>query len=362
MSDYFRVLVVGGTGAISHSCVTEAVAQGMRVTALNRGRSSTVRSLPESVELLTADITDPRGVETALGDRRFDAVVNFLCFGADDAAQSIELFSDRTSHYVHISSASVYHRPLPKGPVSESTFAHNPDHAYMRNKVEAEGVFLAAFAERSFPVTIVRPAHTYDEAIAPLPGGWAVIDRIERGEPVVVHGDGTSMWTYTHAADLAVGLVGLLGRPSVFGEAFHITSDDVLSWNQIYLAIGHAMGVEPKILHIPTDFIIARRARLVLVGAARRRPVPHRDLRQHEDQKLRTGLPPDTRLRARDLQDSRLAQSPPQPRQGTTRRRVRLHTASGKVRTGPRHLRQPVRTASSSRRQGARQREGSRCE
>jgi nucleoside-diphosphate-sugar epimerase len=155
--------------------------------------------------------------------------VNFLYFGADDAAQSVELFSDRTGHYVHISSASVYHRPLPKGPVSESTFAHNPDHAYMRDKVEAERVFLAAFAERSLPLTIVRPAHTYDEAIAPLPGGWAVIDRIERGEPVVVQGDGTSLWTYTHAADLAVGLIGLLGRPSAFGEAFHITSDDVLS-------------------------------------------------------------------------------------------------------------------------------------
>jgi nucleoside-diphosphate-sugar epimerase len=126
----------------------------------------------------------------------------------------------------------------------------------MRDKVEAEKIFLAAFAEYAFPVTIVRPAHTYDEAIAPLPGGWAVIDRIERGEPVVVHGDGTSMWTYTHAADLAVGLVGLLGRPSAFGEAFHITSDDVLSWNQIYAAIGHAMGVKPTILHIPTDLIV----------------------------------------------------------------------------------------------------------
>jgi len=256
MGDYFDLLVVGGTGAISHSCAIEAAAQGMRVTALNRGRTSTVRSLPEPVELLTADITDPPSVEAALGDRRFDAVVNFLCFDADDAAQSVELFTDRTDHYVHISSASVYHRPLPKGPVSESTLAHNPDHAYMRDKVEAENVFLAAFAERRFPVTIVRPAHTYDEATAPLPGGWAVIDRIERGEPVVVQGDGTSMWTYTHAADLAVGLVGLLGRPSTFGEAFHITSDDVLSWNQIYLAIGHAMGAEPRILHIPTDWIV----------------------------------------------------------------------------------------------------------
>ena len=256
MSGSFSVLFVGGTGAISYSCVKEAVAQGMHVSVLNRGRSSAVRVLPASVEVLTGDVNDVASVDAALGGRHFDAVVNFLCYDAAGAARNIALFGSRTSHYVHISSASVYHRPLPKGPVTESAYAHNPDHAYMRDKVEAERVFLAAFADQGFPVTIVRPAHTYDEAIAPLAGGWAVIDRIERGDPVVVHGDGTSLWTYTHAADLAVGLVGLLGRPSAFGEAFHITSNDVLSWNQIYLAIGHAMGVEPVLLHLPTDLIM----------------------------------------------------------------------------------------------------------
>lgn len=255
MSDFFHVLLVGGTGAISNSCAKEAAAQGMRVTVLNRGRSAGLRSLPESVEVLHGDITDPASVAEALGDQRFDAVVNFLCYSAEDAARNVALFAGRTAHYVHISSASVYQRPLPKGPVTESTLAHNPQYAYMRDKVEAERAFLAAYAEQGFPVTIVRPAHTYDEAIAPLAGSWAVIDRIERGDPVVVHGDGTSLWTYTHAADLAVGLVGLLGRPSAFGEAFHITSNDTLSWNQIYAAIGHAMGVEPTILHIPTDLI-----------------------------------------------------------------------------------------------------------
>lgn len=254
---YFHVLVVGGTGAISNSCVKEAVDQGMRVTVLNRGRSSALRSLPESVEVLHGDITDPASVDAALGDRRFDAVVNFLCYDAKGARQNVDLFAARTGHYVHISSASVYQRPLPKGPVTESTLAHNPEYAYMAEKVEAEKAFLAAYAEERFPVTIVRPAHTYDEAIAPLAGSWAVIDRIERGDPVVVHGDGTSLWTYTHAADLAVGLVGLLGRPSTFGEAFHITSNDTLSWNQIYRAIGHAMGVEPTILHLSADQIKA---------------------------------------------------------------------------------------------------------
>lgn len=257
MSGFFHVLFVGGTGAISSSCVAEAVEQGLTVTVLNRGRSAGLRSLPESVEVLHGDITDPAGVAEALGERRFDAVVNFLCYTADDAAAMVDLFSGRTAHYVHISSASVYQRPLPKGPVTESTLAHNPQHAYMRDKVEAEKAFLAAYTGQGFPVTIVRPAHTYDEAVAPLAGGWAVIDRIERGDPVVVHGDGTSLWTYTHAADLAVGLVGLLGRPSTFGEAFHITSEDTLSWDRIYLAIGHALGVEPTILHISTDLIMA---------------------------------------------------------------------------------------------------------
>lgn len=255
MSHYFSVLFVGGTGAISASCVAEATAQGMTVSVLNRGRSTGVRPVPPSVETITGDITDPDAVGAALADRHFNAVVNFLCYDAAGAAADVALFSDLTDHYVHISSASVYHRPLPKGPVPESTFAHNPEYAYMRDKVEAERVFLTAFAQNGFPVTIVRPAHTYDEAIAPLAGGWAVIDRIERGDPVVVHGDGTSLWTYTHAADFALGLVGLLGRPSAFGEAFHITSDDTLSWNQIYLAIGHAMGVRPKLLHVPTEFI-----------------------------------------------------------------------------------------------------------
>ena len=259
-------------------------------------------------------------------------MVNFVCFDADQAAQNVELFADRTSHFVHISSASVYHRPLPKGPVSESTLAHNPEHAYMRNKVEAEQAFLAAFAERGFPLTIVRPAHTYDEAVAPLPGGWVVIDRIERGEPVVVQGDGTSMWTYTHAADFAVGLVGLLGRPSVFGEAFHITSDDVLSWNQIYRAIGHAMGVQPRILHIPTDLIMVGEPDWFWSGLLDG-DLSHTET--YDNTKIGRYVPgfrPTPCLRARDLQDPRLAQGPPRPRQGSARGPGGLHTAGGDLR------------------------------
>ena len=229
--------------------------------------------------------------------------------------------------------------------MSESTLAHNPEHAYMRNKVEAEQAFLAVFAERGFPLTIVRPAHTYDEAVAPLPGGWVVIDRIERGEPVVVQGDGTSMWTYTHAADFAVGLVGLLGRPSAFGEAFHITSDDVLSWNQIYLAIGHAMGVKPRILHIPTDLIMVGEPDWFWSGLLDG-DLSHTET--YDNTKIGRYVPgfrPTRFFEREDLQDPRLAQRPPRPRQGSGRRPGGLHTAGGEVRAGARRLRQSLKTS-----------------
>ncbi|MDR3070172.1 MAG: NAD-dependent epimerase/dehydratase family protein [Propionibacteriaceae bacterium] len=254
LRDYFKVLFIGGTGAISSSAVKEALSQGMSVSVLNRGRTSSMRPLPPEVESIVADVGDFDSVRKAIGDRHFDAVVNFLTYGTQDSKKFIEIFTGHTGHYLHISSSSVYHRPLPKTPISESTYAFNPGYGYMEGKVETEHVFLKAF-EEGFPVTLIRPAHTYDDAIAPLAGSWAVIDRIEKGQPVVLQGDGTQLWTLTHASDLAVGLIGLLGRRSTFGEAFHITSNDVLSWNQIYEAIGHALGVRPNILHLTTDFI-----------------------------------------------------------------------------------------------------------
>ncbi|WP_150308656.1 NAD-dependent epimerase/dehydratase family protein [Planctomonas psychrotolerans] len=250
-----RVLYIGGTGTISASCVRLSVDAGMQVYVLNRGNNAAGRDLPESVTWLTGDVTDDDSLLGALGEETFDCVVNFLSYDADDAARMVRLFRDRTAHYVHISTASLYGKPVQQWPIVESTQLHNRFTAYSRKKLEAERVLFAAFAEEGFPVTIVRPSHTYDDANPPLPGGWTVVDRIARGEEVVVHGDGTSLWTLTHAEDLAQGLVGLLGNSRTFGEAFHITSDDVYTWDQIYTLFADALGVEPRLVHVPSEML-----------------------------------------------------------------------------------------------------------
>ena len=249
------VLYIGGTGTISASCVRRSVAAGMRVVVLNRGRNTSERDLPDDVTWLHGDVTDPAGLAEALGDRRFDAVVNFLSYTAQDAERMVEVFTGRTAQYVHISSASVYGKPVLQWPIVESAQLHNRFTAYSRDKLEAERALFRAHAERGFPVTVIRPAHTYDDAHPPLPGAWTMVDRIARGDEVVVHGDGTSLWTLTHADDLAQGLVGLLGNPRAVGEAFHITSDDVYTWDGIYTIIAEALGVEARLVHVPSDLI-----------------------------------------------------------------------------------------------------------
>jgi nucleoside-diphosphate-sugar epimerase len=250
-----EVLYIGGTGTISASCVRRSVAAGMRVTVLNRGRNTNQRDLPDDVTWLHADVTDAAGLEAALGDRRFDAVVNFLSYTAEDAERMVGVFTGRTAQYVHISSASVYGKPVLQWPIVESAQLHNRFTAYSRDKLDAERALFRAHAERGFPVTVVRPSHTYDDANPPLPGGWTVVDRIARGAEIVVHGDGTSLWTLTHADDLAQGLVGLLGNPRAIGEAFHITSDDVHTWDGIYTVIAEALGVQVRLVHVPSDLL-----------------------------------------------------------------------------------------------------------
>jgi nucleoside-diphosphate-sugar epimerase len=250
-----RVLYIGGTGTISASCVRLSVESGMTVSVLNRGRNSAGRELPESVIGITGDVTDDESLLAALGDQRFDVVVNFLSFDGDDAERMVRLFSGRTAHYVHISTASLYGKPVLQTPITESTQLHNRFTEYSRRKLDAEHVLNRAFAEQAFPVTIVRPSHTYDDANPPLPGGWTVFERIARGDEMVVHGDGTSLWTLTHAEDFAQGLVGLLGNPRAIGEAFHITGDETYTWDQIYTLIADALGVEARLVHIPSEMI-----------------------------------------------------------------------------------------------------------
>jgi nucleoside-diphosphate-sugar epimerase len=249
------VLFIGGTGTISASCVRLAAATGMRGTVLNRGANRVQRELPASVERLTADIGDEDAVATALGDRRFDSVVNFLSYDEDDVQRMLRLFSGRVGQYVHISSGSIYAKPVRHTPITESTpTAPNPPLPYATAKWRAERALFEAHTASGFPVTVVRPSHTYDDQNPPLPGGWTVVDRLARGEEIPVHGDGTSLWTLTHAEDFAQGLVGLLGNSRTVGEVFNITGDDVFTWDQIYTIIARALGVEPRLVHVPSEF------------------------------------------------------------------------------------------------------------
>jgi nucleoside-diphosphate-sugar epimerase len=251
------VLYIGGTGTISASCVRQSVAAGMSVYVLNRGRNVKHRALPDTVTWLQADVSDADSMRKALGDLEFGAVANFLSFNAADAAQAVELFSGRTDQYLHISTASLYRKPILQWPIVESNLRQNPFVSYSRDKIAAEDELMRACVQSGFPVTIVRPSHTYDEASPPLPGDWTAIDRLARGAEVIVPGDGTSLWTLTHAADFAQGLAGLVGNPRAVGEVFHITSGDVYTWDQIYTIVAGALGVEPRIVHIPSEHILA---------------------------------------------------------------------------------------------------------
>lgn len=250
-----NVLFIGGTGTISASCVRLTVQTGMNVTVLNRGNNGAGRTLPAGVEQLTGDITDDASTSAALDGRTFDAVINFLSFDAEDVERMVRLFGSTTRQYVHISSGSIYAKPVRQIPITESTpVGPNPPLAYATAKWRAESALSRAYQETGFPVTVVRPSHTYDDANPPLAGGWTVVDRIARGVEVPIHGDGTSLWTLTHAEDFAQGLVGLLGNSRAIGETFHITSDDVFTWDQIYTIVADGLGVAPRFVHVPSEF------------------------------------------------------------------------------------------------------------
>jgi len=251
-----KVLFVGGTGIISSACSRLAIERGIELHLLCRGKS--VRSVAAGARVLSADIGDGASVRRALGDASFDAVVNFIAFRPADIERDLELFRGRTGQYVFISSASAYAKPVVRLPIVESTPLRNPFWQYSRDKIACEDRLLLAHREEGFPVTIVRPSHTYDETLLPFGGGgYTVLDRMLRGRPVVVHGDGTSLWVLTHHRDFARGLVGLLGHPAAAGEAFHITSDEALPWNEIYRAVARAADVEARLVHVPSA-IIAR--------------------------------------------------------------------------------------------------------
>jgi len=249
-----RVLYIGGTGTISASCVRQSIESGMQVSMLNRGHNTSGRTIPDGVETLIADVTDDAALVAAIGDRSFDAVVNFISYDASDARRMASFFAPRTKQYVHISSAAIYAKPVWQVPISESTpTGPNPPLEYATAKWHAERALHDAYLSDGVPLTIVRPSHTYDDANPPLPGGWAAVDRIARGEEIAVHGDGTSLWTLTHAEDFAVGLVGLLGNPRAIGETFNITGSDVYTWDEIYTIIADALGAKAKLVHVASE-------------------------------------------------------------------------------------------------------------
>jgi nucleoside-diphosphate-sugar epimerase len=257
-----KALFIGGTGNISAAASRLAVAQGIVLTLLNRSRSGL--AIP-GAEQICADIHDEAATAAALRGRRFDAVVDWIAYGPEDIERSIRLFAGAVGQYVFISSASAYRKPPMTPFITEDTPLANPFWEYSRRKIAGEERLRGEFRDRGFPATIVRPSHTYQYAIPTAFGSWrdlAIVERMRQGKAVVVHGDGSSLWTLTHSADFAKGLVGLLGLAPAIGEAYHITSDEVLTWNQIYAEIAAAAGVEANVVHIASDFIIdfARRS------------------------------------------------------------------------------------------------------
>ena len=251
-----RVLFIGGTGVISSACSRVAVEHGIDLFVLNRGRD-TDRPLPPGATKLQADIREPRSVRQEIKDLQFDAVVDWVAFTPDQVRTDLELFGGRTGQYVFISSASAYQKPPARMPVTESTPLRNPFWAYSRDKIACEDLLVAAYREQGFPATIVRPSHTYDQTRVPFSGGWTVLGRMLAGKPVIVPGDGTSLWTLTHHEDFARAFVPLLGHSRTLGEAIHITSDDVLTWNQIAEILAAALGVTARVVHVPSDAIAA---------------------------------------------------------------------------------------------------------
>jgi nucleoside-diphosphate-sugar epimerase len=250
------VLYIGGTGTISAACVRRGIEAGDEVTVLNRGSSR--RSLPEGVRELVADVRDPDAVREAIGAAEFDVVADFLSFTPPHVATALELFEERAGQYVFVSSASAYEKPPRRLPVTESTPLRNPFWQYSRDKIACEDLLVAAHRDRGLPVTIVRPSHTYDEQSIPTLGGWTDIARMRAGRPVVIHGDGTSLWTITHADDFAAAFTGLLGHPEAIGDAFTITGSHAPTWNAIYGWLAEAAGVSsPDFVHVASDTIAA---------------------------------------------------------------------------------------------------------
>ncbi|MBO5988582.1 MAG: SDR family oxidoreductase [Paludibacteraceae bacterium] len=256
-----NVLFIGGTGIIS-TAITKRLAEmdGVNLFLVNRGNRNSV--IPENVTVINADINDEDFVREQIKDLSFDAVCDFIAFVPEHLERDFRLFKGKTKQFMYISSASAYQKPLSNYRITEGTPLANPYWEYSRNKIACEDFLMKMYRENGFPVTIIRPSHTYDERSVPLgvhgkKGSWQIVKRMIEGKPVIVHGDGTSLWTMTHNSDFAKAFVGLIGNAHAIGEAFQITSDETLTWNQIYKAIADALGVELKPYYVSSDFLAA---------------------------------------------------------------------------------------------------------
>lgn len=255
-----KILFIGGTGTISMAVSKLLLSQGHTLYLINRGSRNA--GLSGSIVELKADINDENSVRELIKDLQFDAVADFIAFTPEHLQRDFRLFSGRTRQFIYISSASAYQKPASDYRISEGTPLSNPYWEYSRNKIAGEEYLMKLYREEAFPVTIVRPSHTYSERSVPVGihganGSYSVIKRMLEGKTVIIHGDGTSLWTLTHSTDFAKGFAGLVGNIHAVGEAVQITSDESLTWNQIYQIIADALGVKLNVLHVSSDFLAA---------------------------------------------------------------------------------------------------------
>ncbi|PJC60234.1 MAG: NAD-dependent dehydratase [Ignavibacteria bacterium CG_4_9_14_0_2_um_filter_37_13] len=248
-----RILFIGGTGVISTACSELCIENGYDLYLLNRGQS--LRVPPAKAKIINADIRDTRAVKTILAKKKFDVVVDWIAYTEEHVKNDFEIFGDKTYQYIFISSASAYHKPPLILPITEDTPLHNPFWTYSQGKIDCENFLMKLFTEENFPVTICRPSHTYDKTRFPLYGNYTAFSRMKQNKSIIIHGDGNTLWTLTNTRDFAKGFIGLLGNSKCIGEAYHITSDETMTWNQIAETIALAARLELKITHIPAEFI-----------------------------------------------------------------------------------------------------------
>ena len=256
-----KALFIGGTGTISTAITRKLAAEGeWELWLLNRGNRS--EAVPDGVKVIYADVNDENDVSRKLQGMLWDCVCDFIGFTPDQVERDWRLFHNTTKQYMYISSASAYQKPCLSPFITEGTPLINPYWEYSRNKAACEEFLMKKYREEDYPVTIIRPSHTYDDRSVPIgghgkKGSWQVLKRMLEGKPVIVHGDGTSLWTVTHNSDFAKGFVGLMGNPHAIGNAFQITGDETLTWNQIYATVADVLGVEFIPYYVASDFLAA---------------------------------------------------------------------------------------------------------